>query len=120
MKRGTTIPLSVSLKAKLVETVFLRRDAVVAIFIQGAFNFRSVSETPTNDHRRVHLAQRGISIEFFIDSRDMFGTTSMTVSFSGRQTCSAFLQVKSLDEAAGLMLRCTPIALGVAFNKQWA
>jgi len=28
MKRGTTIPLSVSLKSKLVETVFLRKDAM--------------------------------------------------------------------------------------------
>lgn len=89
------------------------------IFVQGAFNFRSISETPTNDHRRVFLNQKGICIEFFVDSKDMFGTTSMTVSFSGRQTCAAFLQVKSLDETNGLMLRCTPIALGVAFNKRW-
>jgi len=89
------------------------------IFVQGAFNFRSVSETTTNDHRRVSLNQRGVSIEFFVDSKDMFGTTSMTISFSGHQTCAAFLQVKSLDKTAGLMLRCTPIALGVAFNKRW-
>ncbi|MBI3130518.1 MAG: hypothetical protein HYZ13_04100 [Acidobacteria bacterium] len=90
------------------------------IFVQGAFNFKSASETRTNDHRRVHLKKNGVSIEFFVDSRDMFGTTSMTVSFSGRQTCAAFLQVKSLKQGREVVLSCTPIALGVAFSKRWS
>src|SRR5256885_10341960 len=50
----------------------------------------------------------------------MFGTTSMTVSFSGRKVAAAFVQVKSItDSRASLVLDCTPVALGVGFNKNW-
>lgn len=89
------------------------------IFVERAFYFKTVSETPDNQHRRCHTFKRKISIEFFVDTRDMFGTTSMTISFSGHQCCAALLQVKSLEETSDgwLILRCTPIALGVGFRR---
>ena len=53
-----------------------------------------------------------MKLAFEIDTRDMYGTTSMTVSFFGRQTCAAFLLVKSVKQVSGkLLLDCTPIAL---------
>lgn len=66
----------------------------------------------------MHTTVKSVMIEFYVDTRDMFGTTSMTESFSGRQTCAALLHVKSVNEADGkLVLACTPIAMGVSFQK---
>jgi len=47
----------------------------------------------------------------------MFGITSMTISFSGQNSCSAFLQVKSIDreEDDTMLIKCTPVGLGVSF-----
>jgi hypothetical protein len=91
------------------------------IFLNRAFYFSCVKETRQNQHRRVHAFKRKISIEFYVDTIDMFGTTSMTISFSGHQVCAALLQLKSIEENEGgkLILHCTPIALGVGFDKQW-
>jgi hypothetical protein len=91
------------------------------IFLERAFYFKTMSETKANQHRRVRAFKRKISMEFYVDTINMFGTTSMTVSFSGHQSCAAILQLKSIEEQddGGLALHCTPIALGVGFNKDW-
>lgn len=92
------------------------------LFVEKDFYFKTVSDTKENEQRRVHTTKGKVRIEFFVDTKNMFGSTSMTVSFCGHQSCGAFLQLKSLDESdEGLLtLRCTPIALGVAFNKIWS
>jgi hypothetical protein len=92
------------------------------IFLDRGFYFRSVRETRQNQHRRVHTFQRKISVEFYVDTIDMFGTTSMTVSFSGHNHCAALLQLKSMgkNKKGWLVLHCTPIALGVGFGKNWS
>jgi hypothetical protein len=89
------------------------------VFAVRAFYFKAVSETHSNEHRRVQASARPLAVEFFVDTEDMFGTTSMTVSFSGRQVCGALLHVKSVESSRGdlLTLRCTPIALGVSFQR---
>jgi hypothetical protein len=90
------------------------------LFIDKSFYFKNISETSQNQHRKVHNTQGDIKIEFFIDTMHMFGTTSITVSFTGRKSCAALLQLKSYEEIEKkLILHCTPIALGVGFNKQW-
>ncbi len=91
------------------------------LFTEQAFYFKAVEETPFNQHRRVHKTRKQVCIEFFIDSINMYGTTSMAISFAGHQSCGALLQVKSMleDDDGKLIIRCTPIALGVAFNKTW-
>lgn len=91
------------------------------IFLQAGFYFRAESETSENQHRRAHTSRSKVAIEFFVDTKDMFGATSMTVSFQGHQSCGALLLVKSIgeSEAGELLLSCTPIGLGVAFDKQW-
>lgn len=93
----------------------------VFIFLDKSFYFKSINETSQNQHRKGYTAQGKIRIEFFIDTMDMFGTTSITISFSGRKSCAALLQLKSIEENNDkvLILHCTPIALGVGFNKQW-
>lgn len=91
------------------------------IFLDRAFYFKGISETTENEHRHVRTFKRKVVLDFYVDTIDMFGTTSMTISFSGHKTCAALVQLKSINdtEDGGLILHCTPIALGVAFNKNW-
>ena len=88
------------------------------IFLNKGIYFKSVNETQTNDHRRCITFKNKVQIEFFVDTIDMFGTTSMTVSYQGHQTCAAMLIVKSAseNEEGKLILSCTPIALGTGFK----
>jgi hypothetical protein len=85
-------------------------------FVRGQY-FRKETETAENAHVHV-LARKGdLRVEYFIDTRDMFGTTSMTVSFSGHETAASLLLVKSIKyEANVCTLHCTPIALGIGFH----
>jgi hypothetical protein len=88
------------------------------LFVEKAFYFKAVRETNDNQHRRCRTFARKIDVEFFVDTRNMFGTTSMTVSFAGHQTSAALLQLKSLEDSHGwLRLHCTPFSLGVGFSK---
>lgn len=90
------------------------------IFLDRAFFFKSVRESRHNQHRRVYTFRRKVVLEFYVDTVDMFGTTSMTVSFSGHKQCGALVQLKTIEEKKDgrLILHCTPIALGVGFSKQ--
>lgn len=88
-----------------------------AIFVTKASYFKKVSETADNAHVKVKTFKKGIEVEYFIDTRDMFGTTSITVSFSGHKTCSALLLVKSVSDGdeGKITAHCTSIALGIGF-----
>lgn len=88
------------------------------IFLKRAFYFRVMSATPHNEHRRALYFKNGVEAEFFVDTRDMFGTTSMTTSFFGHQMTAALLQVKSMGMGDGGRWRitCTPLAMGVGFQ----
>jgi hypothetical protein len=86
------------------------------IFVQKAHYFKVERQDTENAHIRAYTFKKHIRIEYFIDSKDMFGTTSISVSFSGHKSCSAFLQVKSFERnGKDLIMYCTPIALGVGF-----
>jgi len=88
------------------------------IYFNKGIYFRSVKETQANDHRRCQTFKNKVYVEFYVDTIDMFGATSMSVSFQGHQTCAAMLLVKSLSEndEGQLILSCTPIALGTGFK----
>lgn len=89
------------------------------IFTNKAFYFKTIDTRNHNEHRRCRTFNRKVEIEFYIDTRDMFGVTSITVSFSSHKNCAALIQVKSIEETddGKLILHCTPIALGVGFEK---
>jgi hypothetical protein len=89
-----------------------------SIFLNKGIYFKSVNETKENDQRRCQTFKNKVHVEFYVDTIDMFGTTSMTVSFQGHQSCSALLLVKSLseNEDGELLLKCTPLALGIGFK----
>lgn len=86
------------------------------IFVNRAQYFRQVDKSGI--HRRVYAyAQRKkIRIAYEMNTRDMFGTTSITSSFSGRRSAAALLLVKSAaaDEKS-TVFHCSPIACGVGF-----
>lgn len=89
------------------------------IFLEHAFYFKTIVETTENQHRLVRTFKRKVNLEFYVDTINMFGTTSMTVSFAGHKNCAAIVQLKSIEDAEDgrLILHATPIALGVAFNE---
>lgn len=89
------------------------------IFVNRAFYFKAVDSTIVNEHRKCRTFKRNIEIEFFIDTKYMFGTTSISVSFTGHRSCAALLLVKSIDSntQGKLVLTCTPISLGIGFKK---
>ena len=88
------------------------------VFLNKGIYFKSINETKESDHRRCQTFKNKVHIEFYVDTIDMFGSTSMTVSFHGHQSCAALLLVKSLseNEDGDLLMNCTPLALGVGFD----
>ena len=90
------------------------------MFVNKAFYFKVISEDKLNQHRLCRTFRRNIEIRFYVDSMDMFGTTSITVSFSGHKTCAALVLVKSIEQTSEgkLLVHCTPIALGIGFRKK--
>lgn len=88
------------------------------IYINRGQYFRRVGETEENAHVSVAAFRNHIRVEYFIDTRDMFGTSSITVSFSGHQRAASLLLVKSiLRDGRELIIRCSPIGLGVGFQR---
>lgn len=87
------------------------------IFANRAYYFRRLYEDPEGAQVASYTFKKGIRIEFEMNTRNMYGTTSITCSFSGHQSCAAFLQVKSISDTGGILtLRCSPIAAGVGFH----
>lgn len=89
------------------------------IFLNTNFYFQKRTETIENQQRYVYTKKGKVKIEFYIDTKFMFGCTSIEISFKGHKTCAALLIVKSVNETANgiMVLECTPLALGVSFNK---
>jgi hypothetical protein len=91
------------------------------IFLNRAQYFKKIHEDVENAEVAVQTFKRKIKVKYQINTRNMYGTTSITCSFSGHQTCASVLQVKSIeDQGADRILHCTPIALGVGFHSKTA
>ncbi len=86
------------------------------IFLNRGHYFRDVTITKDNIVRLAYVKKRKVKFEYIIETRDMFGTSSMTVSFKGRRSAAALLMVKSINVADNVSVDCTPIALGAG---QW-
>lgn len=89
------------------------------VFINSDFYFKKVREDIENEHRLAHKTNRKVKVEFGIDTRFMYGTTSMEISFAGHSQAAALLIVKSINEleSGELVLKCTPLALGIGFEE---
>jgi len=89
------------------------------IFLNRSQYFHKVHEDSENAEVAVQAFKRKIKILYRVNTRNMYGTTSITVSFSGHKSCASLLQVKSINkEGLDLVINCTPIALGVSFHEK--
>lgn len=89
------------------------------IFINRAQYFKMNHKSNENAEISVQAFARKIKIFYSINTRNMYGTTSITNSFSGHKSCASLLQLKSVEEdGAERILHCTPIALGVGFRRE--
>lgn len=89
------------------------------IFLNTAFYFLKYKDTIENQQRHVYTKKRKVKIEFYVDTKFMRSDSAMEVSFSGHKSCAALLVIKSIEELEDgfLVLHCTPLALGISFNK---
>lgn len=85
------------------------------VFINRGHYFRQVADLGGNLVRKAYVKRRKVVFEYLIETKDMFGTSSMIVSFKGRQSAAALAMVKSVEHGAEIVVHCTPIALGVGF-----
>lgn len=101
-----------------IETVESLVQSGSLVLLTAYFSFKKQRETPENEHRRVMFTKKGAILEFFIDTRNMFGDTSIYNSFTGRKTASALVLVKdvSRDSKTNVIVSASPIALGVGFQ----
>ena len=87
------------------------------IFINRAQYFKKGHESAENAEVAVQTFKRKIKIEYQVNTRNMYGSTSITCSFSGHKSCASLLQVKSIEDSGQeRILHCTPIALGIGFH----
>lgn len=91
------------------------------IFLNRAHYFKRIQETNENALVAVKCFAKKIKIKYQINTRNMYGTTSITCSFAGHKSCAALLQVKSIeDQDSERIIHCTPFALGIGFEKRLA
>ena len=87
------------------------------IFTNRSQYFRKVYESAENAEVSVRTFRRKIEIRYTVNTRNMYGVSAITVSFSGHQSCASFLQLKSIENQGEVrILQCTPIALGICFS----
>jgi hypothetical protein len=79
--------------------------------------FKRAREGRDNCEVRCLARKNKVFVEYVVNTQDMFGTSSIMVSFSGHRSAAALLQLKSIERAVNAWtLLCTPIALGVGFR----
>jgi hypothetical protein len=114
--RGTVIHLeSESWNHDAVESLI---DSGTLIFTRAPFAFKNETVGPENIQRRVRTSQNSVTLEFFVDTINMFGDTSIYVSFVGRKTASALVIVKdiSVNKSGEVIISASPLAMGVGFQ----
>ena len=92
-------------------------DPGTLIFTRAPFAFKNERVNPESEHRRVRTSRNGVTLEFFADTINMFGDTSIYQSFTGRKTASALVIVKDISQDAGdVVISASPLAMGVGFQ----
>lgn len=88
------------------------------VFTQTVFGFKTQDACSDNEHRRVRAKSSGLTVEFYVDTRNMRADSAINVSFKGRQAAAALLIVKSVNRSScgEALLAATPLALGIGFQ----
>jgi hypothetical protein len=83
------------------------------IYLRRNHFFRDVEDLGDNVVRLAHTFKRGIAFEYLVETKSMFGVSSISVSFKKQGVCSSLAIVKSLEQKDRLVIRCTSVGLGV-------
>ena len=87
-----------------------------SVFLNRGMYFKRIKEETDNAQIQIRTFRNKIEFEFQANTRDMFGTTSITSSFTGHNNAAALIVVKSRESIKDkLIFHCTPIAMGVGF-----
>lgn len=85
------------------------------VYMNRGCYFRGIEASDDNCIRGVRTFKNSISFEWIVETYDMFGTSSISVSFSGHKSCAAIVFVKSVDYSDGVKIDCSPIAMGTGY-----
>lgn len=69
------------------------KPGTAIFFVRGQY-FKHENTSPENVQVHVLARKGGLHVEYYVDTMNMFGTTSMSVSFSGHKTAASLLIVK--------------------------
>jgi hypothetical protein len=93
---------------------FIRPGAF--IFVNRGHYFREMSSKRDNEVRLAYTQRRAVKYRYIIETKDMFGNSAIAVTFTGHKRAAAIAIVKSIDASDGLVVECTPVALGIGFQ----
>ncbi len=86
------------------------------IFCLKGFYFKTTNIYEKEEDRLVYSHSKGIELRFSINTRHMYGNSSLYNTFTGHRFVACLLLVKNIgSENKKLVLDCTPIALGAGF-----
>lgn len=85
------------------------------VYMNRGCYFKEIAVTNDNCVRKVHTFKNKISFEWIVETRDMFGTSSISVSFVGHRSCAVLVFVKSVDYSDGIKVVCSPVAMGTGY-----
>ena len=89
------------------------------IFINRGQYFKTVRKSAENAEVFVRAFKRNVEAQYCVNTRNMYGVSSICVSFTGHNSCASLLQLKSIeDQEKARVLHCTPIALGISFHSR--
>lgn len=85
-------------------------------FINVGLYFRAVGQDRGHEQRLAKYSRRGIRLEFQFDTWNISTNTSLNYHFTGHTRVAALMFLRSAEvEESVLVLRATPLALGVGF-----
>ncbi|MCR9068638.1 MAG: hypothetical protein NXH79_07305 [Rhodobacteraceae bacterium] len=94
---------------------FLRPGNLVSV--QRGFYFRQTENEYGPREVSIRTFKNRCEFRFTASTQNMYGTTSISCSFSGHKTVTALAFVKSLEDKDGkLLVHCSPLAMGIGFR----
>lgn len=90
------------------------------VFMNRGLYFSPSSKTESRDERIAHYARRSVRIQFQIDAWNVYGSSALTLHFTGHHRVASLLLLRSaevniINELSILLVNATPIALGTGF-----
>ncbi len=87
-------------------------------FCIRGFRFKRIGRRENKEENRLAYAQsKGIRIEFLVNTRHMYGDSSLYLHFTGNSVVAVLMIVRNIVTENGLLLiQATPLAMGTGFS----